>query len=171
MAPTQNKRSSIRSHTKRSDHATTPKPTAGFPASDATFASSKRDKRIIKHSQFVSRIEKSKSKVQKRRRPSKKLVTNLESLADALEEIKEGEGGALEAIAQVQMRPKSLKSRPGALKKKAKVEEVEKDRFNKNMAVLVSGTPNSENQGSIDGSSSRWATLRAHIKKMEQGGG
>ncbi|MCV5062443.1 FAM207/SLX9 family protein, partial [Escherichia coli] len=61
--------------------------------SDA-FIDSKKDKRTIKHNAFVSRIAKTvpgsssgSSRKLKRRRPSKKLVTTLESLGDVLGEI------------------------------------------------------------------------------------
>ncbi|KAI5297651.1 hypothetical protein KEM56_004648 [Ascosphaera pollenicola] len=48
------------------------------------FKTNKKDKRQIKHETFLSKIEKSRSKKLKRWRPSKKLVANLDSLADAL---------------------------------------------------------------------------------------
>ncbi|KAI1459107.1 ribosome biogenesis protein SLX9-domain-containing protein, partial [Annulohypoxylon moriforme] len=60
-----------------------------------SFINSKKDKRLVKHASFVSRIEKtsSKEKKLKRRRPGKKLVTNLDALAEALPDlVEDGEG-------------------------------------------------------------------------------
>ncbi|KAM5347870.1 hypothetical protein ACJ41O_007694 [Fusarium nematophilum] len=101
-----------------------------------SFLSSKRDKRTIKHSSFVSRITSarvSKSSSAKRRRPSKKLAATLDSLADALPELAEGEGDAERAG---KIKHKSLRSRKGALKKKEMVVRGEMERFGASMARL-----------------------------------
>ncbi|KAI5278645.1 hypothetical protein KEM54_004516, partial [Ascosphaera aggregata] len=58
-------------------------PDVNFPFRDE-FKTNKKDKRQIKRETFISKIEKSRSKKLKRRRPSKKLVANLDSLVDAL---------------------------------------------------------------------------------------
>ena len=101
------------------------------------FASTKEDKRRIKHSSFVSRIEKPSQKTKKRRRPSKKLVANLESLGDALPDLDDPPHKNFSSTEGAVIRQRSLKSRPGALKKKAKLELLERDRFNRNMAQLA----------------------------------
>ncbi|KAN0122816.1 Ribosome biogenesis protein SLX9 domain containing protein [Hyaloscypha variabilis] len=105
--------------------------------SSPSFTNSKKDRRTIKHSALLSRIEKTSKKPLKRRRPSKKLVTTLESLADALPDVAElvesGKGGKMGG------RGKSLRSKPGALKRKEKLERGERERFGKNLAVILGG--------------------------------
>ena len=77
---------------------------------------------------------------------------------------------------------KSLKSKPGSLKKKAKVEKTERERFGMNLAILVGlkgdadqeamdgiDQPTSEfkhdgDEGSTSDLSARWKTLRNYIK-------
>ena len=117
-----------------------------------SFINSKRDKQLIKHNAFVSRVAKSAApgsgKKLKRRRPNKKLVATLESLGDALDDIttemaEARASGAVmdeEQAAQGKIRHKSLKSRPGALKKKEKVVKGEMDRFGKSLAQLATVT-------------------------------
>lgn len=156
-----------------------------------SFLSSKRDKRMIKHSSFVSRISSSGiKKSSKRRRPSKKLATSLDSLADALPEIIEGED-----VEKGKVRHKSLKSKRGALKKKERIVKGEMERFGVSMARLtgqveqVKTVPagiqteeddDDEDEGMADKSavaksaqppatSNRWAALRGYISStMEQ---
>ncbi|KAF4445926.1 hypothetical protein F53441_10397 [Fusarium austroafricanum] len=140
-----------------------------------SFLSSKRDKRLIKHSSFVSRITSSRiSKSSKRRRPSKKLATTLDSLADALPELEEGD-----AEQQGKIRHKSLKSKKGALKKKERVVKGEMERFGVSMARLTAqdGTkvPQDESMDKTDDkpapapTANRWAALRGYISStMEQ---
>ncbi|KAK3990380.1 ribosome biogenesis protein SLX9-domain-containing protein [Cladorrhinum sp. PSN332] len=161
-----------------------------------SFINSKRDKRTIKHSAFVSKINStttSSSRISKtpRRRPSKKLVTTLDSLTDALDDIKQ-------EIAQEEadkpeegkIRHKSLKSRPGALKRKEKVVRGEMERFGRNLAQLAAfaeSLTQEEGQQQVQQqqqqkpettaaaaaatapTSSRWAALRGFITStMEQ---
>ncbi|KAH7364119.1 xylose isomerase-like protein [Rhexocercosporidium sp. MPI-PUGE-AT-0058] len=116
-----------------------------------SFINSKKDKRVIKSSSFLNRIEKAHKKPLKRRRPSKKLVTTLESLADALPDVEElvssgrqGGGGVGEGKMRMAA---SLKSKPGARKRKEKLERMERERFALNMAVIMKGG-NEENQNS-----------------------
>ncbi|KAI1281016.1 ribosome biogenesis protein SLX9-domain-containing protein [Xylaria sp. FL0933] len=114
-----------------------PRPDAVAPSIDG-FTSSKKDKRIIKHSALVSRIEKSHKKPLRRRRPSKKLVTNLESLADALPDLL-ADGETEEGLRQLRegkVRHKSLKMKKGALKRKEKIVKGEMDRFSHSLARL-----------------------------------
>ena len=169
----------------------TPKSGSGLIARPAThregaeisdsFINSKRDKRVIKHSAFVNRIEKANKKPLKRRRPNKKLVTTLEGLADALPDLQDigdlGQGGSESG----KIRQKSMKSRPGATKRREKLEKMERERFGKNMAQLAArsaqeNTNSATSSMQVEGAppqssstSSRWAALRGFITQtMEQ---
>ena len=126
----------------------------------SAFPSSKRDKLKIKHSSFVSKIEKSSAKTQKRRRPNKKLVANLESLADALPD--GGADGDVELgqarIVQPKVKLESMKKSKGAKKRKEKLEKLEKERFNANLVQLASGA-----QGAT-AVQDRWAALKNHVQ-------
>jgi hypothetical protein len=51
-----------------------------------------------------------------------------------------------------------LKSRPGAQKRKEKLEKLEKERFNQNLVQLASSTSNG------GGVQDRWAALKNHVK-------
>ncbi|KAM7202648.1 Ribosome biogenesis protein SLX9 domain containing protein [Rhypophila sp. PSN 637] len=164
-----------------------------------SFINSKQDKRLIKHSAFISRVKTSagvgKNKTLKRRRPSKKLVTTLESLGDALDDIvtKDGEDGNPKMMDSKQalegkIRHKSLKSRPGALKKKEKVVKGEMERFGRSLAQLATVTGAPASTSTVQGkgqdmeveqtqtqatqpsaTSNRWAALRGFISAtMEQ---
>jgi hypothetical protein len=105
-----------------------------------SFINSKKDKRVIKHSAFINRIEKAHKKPLKRRRPSKKLVTTMESLADALPELGlENEDGG-----EGKIKMKSLRSKPGAMKRKEKVERMERERFGRNFSVLMGARKENE---------------------------
>lgn len=151
------------------------------------FLTNKRDKRLMKHSAFMSRVAESgvskKSKKRTGRGRSKKLSTTMESLADALPELEDGEGG-LEEL-QGKIRHKSLKSKKGALKRKEQVVKGEMERFGVSMAQLAgtgqTQTPaqataaaakknNEANAGAnTEGVSNRWAALRGYISStMEQ---
>ncbi|ROT41109.1 hypothetical protein SODALDRAFT_330820 [Sodiomyces alkalinus F11] len=148
------------------------------------FLSTKRDKRIIKHSVLLSKVQKSAATTSsssnlKRRRPNKKLVATLESLADALPELNEAE---LSRPAEGKIRHKSLRSRPGALKRKERLVRGEMARFGASMAALAAlpesktattttstsgmdvenedGKPSTTPAPSTTG---RWAALRRHI--------
>jgi Ribosome biogenesis protein SLX9 len=106
---------------------------------EISFINSKKDRRTIKHSAFISRIEKASKKPLKRRRPNKKLVTTLEGLADALPSVDglvaEGKGGVV--WNGVGKKSGSLKSKPGAMKRKEKLERGERERFGRNLAVIM----------------------------------
>ncbi|KAF5528657.1 hypothetical protein CGCA056_v000333 [Colletotrichum aenigma] len=147
---------------------------------DDDFLTNKKDKRTMKHSAFVSKISKASSKkTLKRRRPSKKLVTTMESLADALPDLADdGETAhSLEQLREGKVRHKSLKSRPGALKRKEKVVRGEMARFGASMAALAN-VP-AATAAKVDGgdnvamgdaaaeetsaTAGRWAALRRHI--------
>ncbi|OTA52143.1 hypothetical protein K449DRAFT_403119 [Hypoxylon sp. EC38] len=104
-----------------------------------SFINSKKDKRQIKHASFVSRIEKAHNKKPlKRRRPGKKLVTNLDSLAKALPDLL-AEGETEEGLRQMRegkVRHRSLRSRRGALKRKERIVKGEVERFGVSLARL-----------------------------------
>ena len=159
---------------------------------DHDFRTSKKDKRTIKHSSFVSKIEKDSQKTPKRRRASKKLAANLDSLADALPDaqVQSSEQhhhpnnlhGQVNVIKQ-----KTLKQKPGALKRRQNLEKVERDRFARNMAQMsamdtTAAAPHAEGNNhhhhhhpnnnateETNGTSNRWAALRSFISQtMEQ---
>jgi len=124
----------------------------------------------MKHSLLLSKVQKSQAKT-KRRRPNKKLVANLESLADALPDADandgEGAGAGIESgdkvVGQATIRQKSLKSRPGALKRREKVEKEERERFGKNMAQLAGGAVRGSAEGGGQETRGRWEALRGFI--------
>ncbi|KAI0013512.1 ribosome biogenesis protein SLX9-domain-containing protein [Xylariaceae sp. FL0662B] len=171
-----------------------PRPDAAE-TSDA-FINSKRDKRAIRHSALVSRIEKAgtaAAKQQKRRRrPGRKLVANLDSLAAALPDLL-ADGETEEGLRQMRegkVRHRSLASRRGALRRKERVVRAEVERFGVSLARLnaVGGGQNMEvdRDGSGDAgadgnartqdsapapasTANRWAALRGFISAtMEQ---
>ncbi|KAL7809623.1 hypothetical protein V8C44DRAFT_333876 [Trichoderma aethiopicum] len=162
-----------------------------------SFLSSKRDKRIIKHSAFVSRVASSSkiTKTKTRRRSSKsKQLSSLDSLADALPELADGEGAA--EILDGKIKHQSLRSKKGALKRKERLLRGEMARFGMSLAQLSSvpaaagqqaqGTagaaaavnqPVAETQQKTEEAkqqpapavSNRWAALRGYISAtMEQ---
>lgn len=108
----------------------------------------------------MSKIEKSSAKTQKRRRPNKKLVANLESLADALPD--GGADGDVELdqarVVQPKVKMESMNKSKGAKKRKEKLEKLEKERFNANLVQLASAT-----QGPT-AVQDRWAALKNHVQ-------
>ena len=152
-------------------------------------APTKKLKRESKHATLLSRIQKSssKSKPLKRRRPGKKLVANLAGLADALPEVtgNEGHKAGIATDGGLKIKHKSLKSRPGARKRKEKLVGMEMERFGKNLAELTAGRTNvvggdqpglmgfegSEGSAVGSGSKERWAAIRGFIAQtMERRG-
>lgn len=165
-----------------------------------SFIESKRDKRLIKHSSFVSRISKPSSsrtlltptqrKNLKRRakaRDSQK-TTNLSALSDALPDLTADEVRAGQAEAAGKVRHKSLKSTPGALRKKERLVRGEMERFGMSLAQLstvkeqpaVATTQEAqmdvedkdgeeENRAPVQSTANRFAALRGFISAtMEQ---
>jgi hypothetical protein len=118
------------------------------------------------------------------------LLTTLEGLADALPDLERDEKGASGNGGEGKIKLKGLKSRPGATKRREKVERMERERFGKNMAQLNSavgvqkqektqvGVENMEverekaaetNIPATDATASRWAALRGFISQtLEQ---
>lgn len=165
QAPTApKKRSSIRAKVSKSGSGVYAPPVRREGAEIADgFLETKKDKRTIKHSSFVNRIEKANKKPLKRRRPSKKLVTTLESLADALPDTQD----AVKETNDAKIRHKSLKHRPGAMKRKEKLEKMERERFGKNMAQLSTVVTPDIAAGDVKpvtSTTSRWAALRGFIE-------
>ncbi|TID26909.1 Actin cytoskeleton-regulatory complex protein [Venturia nashicola] len=146
-------------------------------STDDIFHNSKRDKREMKHSLLLSKARKSAgvTKSLKRRRPSKKLVTTMESLEDALPELEDAQIVMAKTTAQgaVDARNKSLGSKPGVRKKRERIEREERERFGKNLAVLSMARPKDDGEAgaATGGTSNRWAALRAHLNSSmaEQG--
>lgn len=130
--------------------------TATSNSSESLFATTKKDKRRIKHAQLISKVTKSKDTKQRRRRPSKKLVTTLDSLADALPDDLEDSNQSTDpagttAADQVNViRRKSLKSKPGAMKRRQKLDNDERDRFGKNLAQMAAPQPGAQAISSAD---------------------
>ena len=97
-------------------------------------------------------------------------------------------GGNVIGSGEGKIKQKSMRSRPGATKRKEKLERMERERFGKNMAILVGLKGEGQVQGAgaggmaVDGenesekpaqtkntTSSRWAALRGFISQtMEQ---
>ncbi|KAK8245954.1 ribosome biogenesis protein SLX9-domain-containing protein [Phyllosticta capitalensis] len=198
------------SSTSYSSTTTTPSSAAPTSVADTSpfpsFSSTKRDKRSIKHSLLLSKLStsapNSSAGVKKRRRPNKKLVTSLDALADALpdssaaaaasQHAAEGAEDAATAIdvpgaqARIVVKGRSLKSRPGALRRKKAVEDRERLRFERNLAEMARGVPaaaagqEQEQQvpdvgmaeeaaaavgggGAVASTADRWKALRAFI--------
>lgn len=133
---------------------------------------SKKDKRQIKHASLMSKIEKSSGKNQKKRRASKKLVANLESLADALPDAAEESHDAASQANVIQQ--KTLRHKPGAMKRREKLEKMERDRFARNMAQMSGSQAqtaggNAESSSESNPTANRWSALRNFISQtMEQ---
>lgn len=124
--------------------------------SEPLFANSKKDKRRIKHAQLISKVTKTDTTKQRRRRPSKKLVTTLDALADALPDDVDDSTSANEAAGTLPadqinvIRRKSMKSRPGALKRKQKLDNSERDRFARNLAQMAVPASSTASASSAD---------------------
>jgi hypothetical protein len=162
QAPIQKKRTSVRA--KAAKAAKPPVAASATASIDAPLLpSTKRDKRTIKHATFMNKIEKATTK--KRRRPNKKLVANLESLADALPDFGEDEGKTEVVIGQAKIQRTSLKSRPGAMKRKEKLEKMEKDRFNQNLVQMAASSSTTTSAGTI---ADRWAALKNHVQSTAE---
>ncbi len=72
---------------------------------------------------------------------------------------------------EAKIRHKSMKSRPGATKRKEKLEKLERERFGKNMAQMAgpAGEDRTVTMDTQSSTSSRWASLRGFISQtMEQ---
>ncbi|KAK4500826.1 hypothetical protein PRZ48_009018 [Zasmidium cellare] len=142
----------------------------------------KKDKRTVKHNTLLNRVREggvaksSTSTSKKRRRPGKKLVADLGGLGDALpegiseDEEEEMRGRGVGGVKKMGM--KSLRHRPGAMKRKSLLERGERERFGRNLAGLMAGSGKEEGaDGQSNGGkaaagnaqSDRWAALRGFI--------
>ncbi len=147
--------------------------------SESLFAANKKDKRRIKHSQLMSKVTKAQTRKPKRRRPTKKLLTTLDGLADALPDDDGEDGDVLAGDRPEQqvniIKRKSEKSRPGALKRKQKLDNEERARFARNMAQMAAATPLAETNSNSNAkspdsntaatSTQKWAALRGFISQ------
>jgi hypothetical protein len=131
----------------------------------------------MKHSILISKIRKSSQKGTglKRRRPAKKLVATLESLADALPDMPDATLSTkdLDSNSTESRNRKSIRSKPGAAKKREKVVKEERAQFGRNVAVLVTaGIPNAGEEEQKDSlpTINRWAALRAQLNQTVQKG-
>lgn len=141
----------------------------------------------MRRSAFVSRIEKSVAPTRKRRRPNNKLKAEMSGLLDVLPDVdnlhdEESSATTSKPHAPVdstspntlhsQMRLTSVKSRPGAQKKKVKLDNIERERFAQNLAQLNQPSSVTDNQRTPDTttqSNNKWSALRAFISQtMEQ---
>lgn len=105
-------------------------------------------------------------------------MATLDSLAAALPENDSQEtGGAAGNDVKDQVniiRRKSMKSRPGAMKRREKVDQGERERFAKNMAQMTVSTASAsktstDQTGGVATSSQKWAALRGFISQtLEQ---
>jgi hypothetical protein len=123
----------------------------------------------MKHSILLSKVRKSSDKPtgqRKRRRSSKKLVTTLENLADALPEVTSGSVSESKSSKMQGPTMETLKSRPGVGKKKDRIVRQEKERFGRNMAALtqtMATTSKNQDETQDEQTNSRWAALRSHL--------
>ncbi|KAL9027981.1 MAG: hypothetical protein Q9196_003582 [Gyalolechia fulgens] len=170
-APTTGRRSFIHSQLSKTRSNASKPNRAALSKAQSSFSTTKKDKRTIKHSTFISRIEKSKPQTKRRRRPTRKLIASLDSLAEALPAADEAEPVE---TATTTIRHRSLKSKPGAMKKKEKIISMEKDRFNRNMAQLAAWRPpTADGQDTTHQTpasnalhaGTKWAALRTFIQQ------
>ena len=66
-------------------------------------------------------------------------------------------------VGQARVRHKSLKSRPGAMKRKEKLEKMERERFGMNLAQM--GGSNGSNSSAVG---SRWAALKIFVESTAE---
>ena len=114
---------------------------------------------MMKHSLFMTKVHDSGVKKLKRRRPGNKLVANLESLGDALQEVVEDEG--VDGAAAPRM--KNVREGRGQAKRKEKVVREETQRFGQNMAALATASTAQVQKDETAAGGGRWSALRAHI--------
>ncbi|KAF2167496.1 hypothetical protein M409DRAFT_54095 [Zasmidium cellare ATCC 36951] len=156
----------------------------------------KKDKRIVRHNTLLNRVreggvQKNENAGKKRRRPGRKLVTGVADLGDALPELDSDENGEWEGISEDEMvveglqkkkrsrrardgkmEMKSLKHKPGAMKRRDVMEKGERERFGRNLAGLMGGGGEGEKKGGdgekvgsgSGGQSERWKALRGFIE-------
>lgn len=67
-------------------------------------------------------------------------------------------------VGQVKIQRKSLKSRPGATKRKEKLEKMEMERFNANLVQMASTSGTISGAGGSTSIANRWAALKNHVR-------
>lgn len=149
----------------------------------------KQEKRTKKHGALLAKIQKSQPPKRQRQRP--KNLANLQALADALPDFDPDLQDPESSVNVI--RQKTLRHKPGAQKRRQKLEKVERDRFASNMAQMAA-MPKAEdhtqtqspaqtqsqsqsesqtqsqtqtNSGSQEfaGTANRWAALRSFISQ------
>jgi hypothetical protein len=179
-----------------------------YKAAAASHPANKKEQRIVDRQQLMDRVrdagisKPSQGKVgKKRRRPGKKLVAaeDMGGMRDALPDLPDaGEDDEWEGLsdadtstqaggrkrrkrtkgAEDKIHMRSLQHRPGAMKRKRRMEGVEMERFGRNLAQLSANTKSAQGQagdesegvhsGAAGGgggatSKEKWAALRAFI--------
>ena len=89
------------------------------------------------------------------------------SLADALPKAPYKDDD--ETLEEARAKQRNFKSRPGALKRKAKMESLERERFGKNLALIAgsctkAGSGSDQKPSNPGNTSSRWAAIHNHIQ-------
>ncbi|KAF2148662.1 hypothetical protein K461DRAFT_297176 [Myriangium duriaei CBS 260.36] len=199
QAPIKKRSIRARTRTRTASSSSSVQPTSSstpptHPSDSASlFPTSKKDKRTQKHAALLSRISKSAPGVRTKRRsrPNKRLAADLGGLLDTLPSVSPGEDdeeeweGISDSDATTGQRPagtrrrkrapdgkivlRTMKSRPGAGKVRAKLEREEKERFGRNMAMMVGKGPEEggkqeQEQGQqTQTQADRWAALRGFI--------
>lgn len=161
----------------------------------------KQDKRNLKHAALMHKVRDAsinKFAGKKRRRPGKKIAAaeSLAGLRNALPELEDEDEDEWEGLSdddadiesavakkarrrradgEGKIKMRSLKHRPGAMKRKQALERSEQERFGRNLAQLVGtecgpgkvgrseGQAAREDGGGDGGQAGKWAALRAFI--------
>lgn len=122
----------------------------------------------MRRSALLSRIAKPTALLRKRRRPSKKLITDLESLANALPDAPSNAQTEVDA-GPPRIKYKSFRSKPGAMKRKELLINLEKERFNQNLVALHQGTEDMMLRGEVndthEATKNKWAAIRGFIQQ------
>ena len=139
-------------------------PTSKHHAGQDLHASKKKNKRFVKRASFLSQVEKPKPR-RRSSRKTNKLLANLDSLADALPDATEEPNGAISGRGNKNViSQKTLPHKPGAMKRKERMEKLERDRFARNMAQMTEMRGiSASSQQRRDSPSNRWAALRSFI--------
>lgn len=141
---------------------------------ESLLPSSKKDKRRIRHSHLMSKVSKPTANSKRRRRPTKKLVTTLDALADALPQQEDDLDQEIESSNRLAqqvniIKRTSAKSRPGALKRQQREANAERERFARNMAQMSRSTPaesaltSTSTSPNVPDTTEKWAALRGFI--------
>ncbi|MDI1493516.1 MAG: hypothetical protein OHK93_005306 [Ramalina farinacea] len=175
-----------RSSTATTTHTPTSSkpPTITNPINSHTHPRTKILKRRSKHSALLSRLHASNSprrssaitKTQRRRPGKKTPLPSLSGLEDALPDADADEWEGFEDGAGARkVKMKSAKTGKGSMRKREKAMVGERERFVRNLGVLVGGSggrgAEGDGNGMGKGSSERWKAIRRFIEGGEGGGG